>query len=112
VSYSGSGAQEIDEHRGATGACVGKQTKGEGTMATWKERIEFAASGDKILKCTLSKEELETEFDDGFGIQEGKPFTAWSAKWVYFPAVYDGAEWVARAPRNPCDSATEHVGGG
>lgn len=80
-------------------------------MSTWKEKIESEANGDEIIECTLSKEELDVEFDSGFGGSCGKAFTAWSEKYVYFPVVYDGAEWVGRAPRNPCDEATDHVGG-
>ena len=60
---------------------------------------------------TLTKEELETTFDDDFGGIEGCPFTAWSENWVYFPVQYDGSEWVGSVPRNPCDIKTEHIGG-
>lgn len=66
---------------------------------------------DNIIYCTLSEEELLVPFDNGYGGSEGKPFTAWSEDYVYFPVVYDGSEWIERAPRNPCDEPTEHVGG-
>jgi hypothetical protein len=33
-------------------------------------------------------------------------FTAWGAKYVYFPMEYDGDYWVGSAPRDPCDEAT------
>ena len=36
----------------------------------------------------------------------------WTAARVYFPACYDGSEWCESVPRNPCDEATTHVGGG
>ena len=52
----------------------------------------------------------DREFDDGFGGSNGGPFTVWTKDFVYFPVVYDGAEWVGSVPRNPCDIATEHVG--
>lgn len=81
-------------------------------LDNWKSLIELAAEGDKIIACTLTDEELLIQFDVGFGFIEGIPFTAWSERYVYFPIVYDGAEWVGRAPRNPCDEATEHQGGG
>ena len=81
------------------------------STTTWKEEIEEMANGDKIISCTLTDEELNAEFDDGFGGHEGLPFTAWGEKYVYFPVVYDGSEWVGRAPRNPCDEACDHVGG-
>jgi hypothetical protein len=76
---------------------------------TWRKKI--AEFGDTIIACTLSDEELDAEFDDGFGCPEGMPFTAWSERYVYFPVCYDGAERVGRAPRNPCDEANDHVGG-
>jgi len=84
-------------------------------MATWrqllKEELDF--TGDKLinLTITLTSEELDLEFDNGYGGVEGKPFTAWSKNYVYFPVCYDGKEWVESVPRNPCETKTEHVGG-
>lgn len=73
----------------------------------------FEKTGDcfENITCTLSKEELEAEFYSGFGSPNGKPFTAWSDKYVYFPACYDGAEWIEYVSRNPDGQPTEHVGG-
>jgi len=79
--------------------------------SNWKKMIEDTANGDVIIGCTLTENEMTVKFDAGYGGSEGKAFTAWSDKYVYFPVVYDGAEWVGRAPRNPCDEATSHVGG-
>jgi len=42
----------------------------------------------------------------------GPAFTAWGVKRVYFPAHYDGLQWVASVPRNPCLEVTHHIGGG
>lgn len=81
------------------------------SKTNWKELIEEAAKGDKIIACTLTEDELLLEFNDGYGNYEGKPFTAWSEKYVYFPVGYDGAAWAGRAPRNPCDEETKHQGG-
>jgi hypothetical protein len=83
---------------------------------TWREMIgeamaENGESWKDIVHTTLTDEELDTEFDDGYGGSEGCPFTLWTETAVYFPAVYDGAEWVASVPRNPCDMAMGHVGG-
>ena len=80
-------------------------------MTTWRKEIKETAGEDKIIACTLTDEELDVEFNEGFGSSQGNPFTAWSEKYVYFPVVYDGAEWVGCTPRNPCDEATEHQGG-
>ncbi len=80
-------------------------------MATGRELNNNELDGDVLIANTLSEESMDVEFDDGYGGSEGKPFTAWSEKYTYFPAVYDGAEWVARVLRNPCDVATGHIGG-
>lgn len=80
-------------------------------MKSWKDLIEKKANGDKIIACTLTADGLVEEFnDDEYVPEEGKPFTAWSENYVYFPASYEGLEWVARVPRNPCNEATVHVG--
>lgn len=82
---------------------------------TWRALLKeaFAETGDDFSKMvsTMTEEHLDARFDCGFGCAEGCAFTAWGDKYVYFPVVYDGAEWVGRAPRNPCDEATEHQGG-
>ena len=84
-------------------------------ITTWRllitEAQNAAEDWSSVVKCTLSDNELDTEFDAGFGGSNGKPFTLWTEDRVYFPAVYDGSEWVASAPRNPCDEVTFHVGG-
>ena len=55
---------------------------------------------------------LTVPFDAGFGIAEGPRFTAWGRDRVYFPAQYDGAEFIGSVSRNPNKEATDHVGGG
>lgn len=81
----------------------------------WDEAVGIAREehGDTTptLRCTLSEAEMEETFSDGFGGHEGKAFTLWTEKRVYFPLVYDGSEWVGSAPRDPCDEAMEHQGG-
>ena len=74
----------------------------------------FAQTGDDFseMVCTLSQDGLHAMFDDDLGVIEGKPFTAWGERYVYFPVTSDGAEWVGYAPRNPCDIVTPHQGGG
>lgn len=83
---------------------------------SWREKIarEMADRGetfDDVISSTLTDEELDVTFDDGFGAPEGKHFTAWTSHYVYFPTVYDGAESVASVPRDPCGEPTWHVGG-
>lgn len=83
---------------------------------TWRALISKAlAERDEtfadVVHSTLTADQLDARFDAGFGGSEGDPFTLWTAKHVYFPCVYDGAEWVESVPRDPCDEATAHVGG-
>jgi hypothetical protein len=66
---------------------------------------------EDIESSTLTDEQLDTKFDNGYGGSQGCAFTVWTKNHVYFPAVYDGAEWVAYVPRHPNGEATSHVGG-
>lgn len=72
---------------------------------------EVEKAGDTIVSSTLTKSQSDEQFSCGYGCSEGCEFTAWGEKYVYFPATYDGAEWIAKVPRNPCDEPTKHVGG-
>lgn len=81
---------------------------------TWRKQLEAEIRrhpGEDLIGNTLTDEQMDVEFDDGYGTSEGVPFTAWSQNRVYFPVVYDGAEWVGSVPRNPCDEETIHLGG-
>lgn len=84
-------------------------------MTTWRQLIadELEAHGETwedVVASTLDQHELDVEFDDGFGAEQGQPFTLWTHKRVYFPAVYDGSEWVASVSREPDGKPTPHVG--
>lgn len=86
-------------------------------MSTWKalitEELKLQGEGwDDIVSITLTEDELNKEFDDSYGIAEGKPFTAWTARRVYFPVCYDGSEWVESVSRDPDGQPTNHCGGG
>lgn len=83
---------------------------------TWRKMIsdEMSRCGDAwsdVESCTLTDAQLDVEFDSGFGISKGEPFTVWTTKRVYFPAVYDGSEWADSVSRHPDGKATTHVGG-
>jgi hypothetical protein len=84
-------------------------------MESWWDMLQecFKEDGQDFSKmvCTLTDRELKEKFDSGYGGHEGKAFTAWGKAWVYFPIVYDGAEWVGHAPRNPCDISMNHQEG-
>ena len=92
--------------------------KGVATVSqvTWKlllvDECKYREEDFSKLITTLTEEELNTKFSDGYGIEEGLPFTAWGENFVFFPIVYAGSEWVGSAPRNPCDTKTRHQGGG
>ena len=86
------------------------------TDATWRklitdEMLHRIETWDDVVQCTLSDSELDTEFYDGYGGSSGKPFTLWTQHRVYYPVVYDGAEWCDSVARNPCDEAKTHSGG-
>ena len=83
-------------------------------MTTWRlliadELETFGETFNDVLRCTLSEEELDIEFDNGFGAAEGLPFTLWTSERVYFPKEYDGAENVECVLRNPCHHKTQHI---
>lgn len=86
-------------------------------MTNWKELLQeaMAARSETIAdleSITLTEADMGEQFDPGFGGTNGKPFTAWTAKTVYFPLCYDGAEWVGSVSRHPDGKPTCHQGGG
>ena len=86
------------------------------SMTNWRELIliamkEHGESLGDIISNTLTAQEMEVKFDCGYGGLEGQPFTAWTNNRVYFPAVYDGSEWVESVSRNPDGKVTHHIGG-
>lgn len=87
------------------------------STTTWRREIteRMEQNGETwadLVACTLADADLDREFHDDFGACEGRPFTLWTKRRVYFPVVYDGAEWVRSVPRDPCGEMTRHVGGG
>lgn len=94
---------------------------------SWKELVReaIAVNGESltdIVATTLGRKQFEAEFADNTPFPHGKPFTAWSKNFVYFPAVkisvgpdgeIDLSEYVASAPRHVQRSvAVRHVGYG
>jgi len=83
---------------------------------TWREMIseEMADYGDSfenVVTSTLTDEQLDRKFDSGYGGIEGETFTLWTENRVYFPIVYDGAEWCGSVARHPDGKPTDHQGG-
>lgn len=87
---------------------LGKTTWRLLLIQAMEERGESMAD---LVSITLADEQLDKRFNDGYGGSEGDPFTAWTANTVYFPIVYDGAEWVGSVSRNPDGKPTAHQGG-
>lgn len=83
---------------------------------TWRKGYEDESSNrddtSSIVSVYPNFDVLDIEFDDGFGCAEGPPFLLWTENYVYFPVQYDGSEFIGSAPRNPCNIAQFHVGGG
>ena len=83
-------------------------------MTNWYDELKTVMEEDgesfEEKECSVPDEELKKEFDDSAGTAEGCEFTAWGKKWVYFPVVYNGIEWIGHVPRNPCNISTRHQG--
>ncbi len=83
-------------------------------MDNWRRKIIAEMSMHKeswtdVISCTITHDELDEEFDDGWGQKNGKSFTLWTNRRVYFPTEYDGSEDVASVSRHPDGLATEHI---
>lgn len=84
---------------------------------SWRRDITSALglngeTWDDVVGCTLDDAGLDREFYGGYGLIEGAPFTLWTKRRVYFPASYDGLEWVSSVSRKPDGKPTHHVGDG
>lgn len=83
-----------------------------GQITTWQKQLDLATEGDEIIaRAPDDMRVWNEEFDAGYGTSHGKDILAWSSDYVYFPVVYDGSEWIERAPRNPRSDGQHHVGG-
>lgn len=60
----------------------------------WREK------GKPLVQCCFA-ELPEREFDSGYGGTEGESVIAFSARYVYVRACYDGSEWMEAVPRHP-----------
>jgi hypothetical protein len=80
---------------------------------TWRKEFENARGADSSPVVAVAPDEaaLDVEFDNGYGGSEGPQVLIWTEERVYFPAVYDGSEWLGSAPRNPTTEGQAHVGG-
>ena len=84
-------------------------------IVSWRELLSYALkrhneTWEDVVSCTLSDDELNRAFDRSYGGPEGKPFTLWTRKRVYYPFEYDGAENVRSVSRIPDGIPTKHNG--
>ncbi len=83
-------------------------------MTTWRKELATAmenAEDPGPIVAVAPGEVLDTPFDSGYGGSAGPAVLIWTESRVYFPVVYDGAEWLDSAPRNPTAEGQLHVGG-
>jgi len=86
-------------------------------MTTWRKLLTYSLStyneswNDVISIAPSDEKWLDFLFDDDYGDIEGNSFTLWTKSRVYFPATFDGAEWVESVSRNPDDKPNNHIGG-
>lgn len=82
---------------------------------TWRsklaEAMREAQDSGPIVAYAPDEASFDVAFDDGYGGAEGPHVLAWTENHVYFPVVYDGAEWIGSAPRSPTPAGQGHVGG-
>jgi len=83
-------------------------------IRSWLEMIDEEMNQhddvwNDFISCTLTIPELVIPFDSGFGNPNGKPFTLWTKKRVYFPTEYDGSENVDSVSRDPDGVSTQHL---
>lgn len=88
-------------------------------MKTWRERItdvmaDYGESWKDVIGMAIPfPGDLDKPFETDYGSTKGEAFTVWTEERVYFPACYDGFEWVASVPRKPDPKKpTSHIGGG
>lgn len=77
-------------------------------MANWRTMLNkhlerLGIMDQPIIVCDG---DFDREFYDGYGGSEGDPFTVWTEDYVFFPTVYDRAEWISYVRRNPCLKVT------
>ena len=88
-------------------------------QTTWRKEIteEMATHGDNLNNLehwatdglTLVRL-LDQPFDNSHGLTEGRPFTLWTNKRVYFPISYEGQESCTSVSRHPDGKPTRHIG--
>ncbi|MCL4315631.1 MAG: hypothetical protein M1527_01995 [Gammaproteobacteria bacterium] len=86
-------------------------------MKNWKMMLDEALeengeAWDDVEANTMTEADMAKALSSGYGNTQGRAFTVWTKRSVYFPLCYDGAEWVGRVSRHPDGKPTKHQGGG
>lgn len=85
------------------------------STTTWRREFEMEreSRGDvsALVAVAPADIDLDREFSGGYGSSQGEAILLWTEERVYFPVVYDGAEWLGSAPRNPVAEGQSHEGG-
>jgi hypothetical protein len=83
------------------------------STTTWRNELEAARDVDQSPIVAVAPDDaiLDMQFDGSWGMSEGPAVLIWTEQRVYFPVVYDGAEYLGSAPRNPQPDGQSHVGG-
>ncbi|MGH3098473.1 MAG: hypothetical protein ACRDMV_21010 [Streptosporangiales bacterium] len=82
-------------------------------QTTWKTELAqtMQETGDTSPVIAYAPDEAAFDIQFENGGSNGPDVLAWTKTRVYFPVVYDGAEWLGSAPRNPQAYGQHHVGG-
>lgn len=69
---------------------------------TWKEELDLASKGDKIIACSTPKREMKTEFYYMLGTNTATDqLIAWSKEFVYAVMPNEFGGILGRVPRKP-----------
>ncbi len=80
-------------------------------MTTWRKELEYWLNRNgegwgNINFCTLTANELDTNFGSHGGKDAGIPFLVWTSEFVYFSKEdeYHECTSIGYVPRNPCNN--------
>lgn len=76
-----------------------------------RELARHSECWDDVVSVTLSDMELDVEINASHGdAAEGKPFTLWTKRRVYFPTEWDGYDGCSSVSRVVDGKPTEGIG--
>lgn len=66
-----------------------------------EKMMENGETWSDVKTSTISNKDLDTEFENSYGMPSCNSFMVWTKKNVYFPVCYDGYIIFSSVPRNP-----------